>query len=132
MLINEVVLIVWCDPNGCNVKVHNRIPYLSLIRPKFEVLQQALRNLGIEEVGADHCKQLVGIGTGVASAIITKGLKLKGITESKLEWIVWMLSLAHMHRFELAIKDALINTYLDGIDDMLLIFMKNLPKCAVN
>ena len=31
---------------------------------------QALRNLGIDEVDSDHCKQLIGTGTDGASAKI--------------------------------------------------------------
>jgi len=46
---NEAVLTVWCDSNSTDEKIHTRISYLSLIRPKFvtgeglfEVLVQAL------------------------------------------------------------------------------------------
>ena len=45
--------------------------------------------LGIEEVDANHCKQLVGIGTDGGYANIANA-GLKGIVESKLKWIVWM------------------------------------------
>ena len=134
---NEAVLTVWCDPNGSDEKIHTRISYLSLIRPKlvtgvglFEVLQQALRKLGIKEVDANHCKQLVGIGIdGALPKIANAGLK--GIVESKLKWIVWMWCLAH--RLELGSKDALKGTYFEGIDDILLrlyyIYTKSPKKC---
>ena len=134
---NEAVLTVWCDSNGTDEKIHTRISYLSLIRPKFvtgeglfEVLVQALKKLGIEEVDVDHCKQLIGIGTDGTSANIANA-GLKGIVESKLEWIVWMWCLAH--RLELGIKDALKGTYFDEIDDMLLrlyyIYERSPKKC---
>ena len=67
---NEAVLTVWCDLNSTDEKVHTRISYLSLIRPNsvtgeglFEVLTLALRKLGVQEVDADHCQQLIGIRT---------------------------------------------------------------------
>ena len=100
-------------------------------RVYFEVLGQALSKLGIEEVDGDHCQQLIGIGTDGASTNIANA-GLKGIVESKLEWIVWMWCLAH--RLELGIKDALKGTYFDGIDDMLLrlyYIYEESPKSAV-
>jgi len=135
---------VWCYPNCSDEKVHTKISYLSLIRPKFvtgeglfEVLQQALSELGIEEVHGDLCQQLIGNGTDGAYANIANA-GLKGIVESKLEWIIWMWCLAH--RLELGIKDAFKGTYFDGIDDMLLclyyiyiyIYMRDRQKSAVN
>ena len=83
-----------------------------MIRPKFvtreglfEVLQQALSKLGIEEVDGDHCQRLISIGTDGASAnILNAGIK--GTVESKLEWIVWMWCLAH--RLELGLKRYLL------------------------
>jgi len=56
----------------------------------------------------------MGTKTDGASANIADA-GLKGIFESKLEWIVWKWCLAH--RLELGIKDALKGTYFD---DMLL------------
>ena len=56
---------------------------------------------------ADHCKQLVGIGTDGASANIAKA-GLKGIVESKLKWIVWMWCLAH--RLALGTSRLLLDT----------------------
>ena len=98
---NEMMLTVWCDLNGNDEKVHTRVSCFSLIRPKsvtaiglFEVFQQVIRKLGVEEVDAENCKKLVGIGTDGASANIAKA-GLKGIVESKLKWIVWMWCLAH-------------------------------------
>ena len=117
----------------------NFLPALSLIRPKvvtgeglFEVLQQALSKLGIEEVDGDHCQQLIGIGTDGTSAYIANA-GLKGIVESKLDWLVWMSCLAH--RLELGIKDALKGTYFNGIDDMLICLhyiYERSPKSVLN
>ena len=90
---NEVVLTVCNILNGDDDKVHTRISYLLLIRLKFvtgvslfEVLQKAIRKIGTEEVDADHCKQLVGIGIDGASANIANA-GLKGIVGSKLKRI---------------------------------------------
>ena len=45
-------------------------------RAYFEVLQQALSKLAIEEVDGDHCQQLIGIGTdGTSANIVNAGLK---------------------------------------------------------
>ena len=132
---NEAVLTVWCDPNCSDEKVYTRISYLALIRPKFvtgeglfEVLGQALSKLEIEEVDGDHCQQLIGIGTdGTSTNIANAGLK--GIVESKLEWIVWMWCLAH--RLELGIKDVLILMELMTCYFVYIIYMRDHQKNAV-
>ena len=86
---NKAVLAVWCDPNCSDEKVHTRISYLALIRPKFvtgeglfEVLGQALSKLGIEEVDGDHCQQLIGIETDGASANMGVSIHWTGLLDS--------------------------------------------------
>ena len=74
-------------------------------------------SLGVEEVSADGCKKLVGVGTdGAASNIAAGGLK--GEVEKHLGCVFWMWCLAH--RLELAVKDALKKSSFDFIDEMLL------------
>ena len=121
---NEAMLVVWCDLDGHDEKIHTRLSYFKLARPKhvtaeglFEMLAHCLQCLGIQEVDVDNCKKLIGIGTDGASANIANA-GLKGIMERKIEWIYWMWCLAH--RLELALKNALNGTYFDFIDDMLL------------
>ena len=83
----------------------------------FEVLEGGLRGIGIEEVSAEQCKKLVGVGTDGASANIAAS-GLKGLVEEHLPWVFWMWCMAH--QLELAVNDALKGTAFDAIDEFLL------------
>lgn len=134
---NEVILVVWFDPNGGDERVHTRMEYFTVVRPHsvtaeglFEVLAGALQNLGIEAMSADHCTKLVGIGTDGASAnIAARGLK--GLVEQHVPWVFWMWCIAH--HLELAVKDALKGTAFDVIEEFLLrlyyLYEKSPKKC---
>ena len=121
---NEVLLAVWCDPDGTDEKVHTRMDYLMVSRPQlatanglFQVLEGGLQSLGIKQMSAEECKKLVGVGTdSAASNIAASGLK--GLVEGCLGWVFWMWCLTH--RLELAVKDALKGTCFELIDEMLL------------
>ena len=99
---NEVLLAVWCDPDGTDEKVHTRMDYLMVSRPQlatanglFQVLEGGLQSLGIKQVSAEECKKLVGVGTdGAASNIAASGLK--GLVERCLGWVFWMLGLGFL------------------------------------
>ena len=134
---NELILIVWCDVNGSDEKVHTRTDYFTTVRPQsvtaeglFKVLENGLRCLGINEISAEKCHKLVGIGTDGASANIG-GSALKGLVESHVPWIFWMWCMAH--RLELAVRDALKSTAFDAVDDLLLklycVYEKSTKKC---
>lgn len=136
---NELLLVVWCDINGTDERVHTRMDYLTIVRPEsvsgeglFNVLKRALNflDVGIEDINPDDCKKLVGIGTDGASANIAAA-GLKGRVENKLPWIYWMWCMAH--RLELAVRDALKSTTFDMIDDLLLklyyLYEKSPKKC---
>ena len=134
---NEAMLLIWCDQNGIDEKIHTRMEYFTVIRPQavtgeglFHVLESALQHIGIEEISTDKCKKLVGIGTDGASAnVAARGLK--GQVEARLDWIFWMWCLAH--RLELSIKDTLKSTSFDAIDELLLrlyyLYEKSPKKC---
>ena len=84
---NELMLIVWCDVNGSDEKVHTRSDYFTVVRPQsvsgeglFKVLESGLQGLGINDISAEKCNKLVGIGTDGASANIA-GSGLKGQVE---------------------------------------------------
>ena len=69
---NEVLLVVWCDPDGSDEKVHTRMDFFTVSRPQsvtardlFQVLEGRLQGLGIQEVSPEECKKLVGVGTEV-------------------------------------------------------------------
>ena len=130
-------MVVWCDSSGTDEKIHMRTTYFHVCRPKtvdanglLLSLKSALLRLGISVVDAENCKWLVGIGSDGASANVARG-GLKGLVESKCEWLFWMWCLAHW--LELAVKDALKGTCLDVVDDMLLkvyyLYEKAPKKC---
>ena len=134
---NEVILVVWCDRDGTDEKVHTRMEYFTIVRPQsvtaeglFKVLESGLRGLGINEISAELCKKLVGVGTDGTSANIAAA-GLKGLVEGRLSWVFWMWCMAH--RLELAVKDALKSTAFDSIDDLLLrlyyLYEKSPKKC---
>jgi len=132
---NELLLVVWCDRDGTDEKIHTRMEYFTVVRPHsvtaqglLEVLESGLQGLGIKEISAEECKKLVGIGTDGASANIA-ATGLKGLVEGRLNWVFWMWCMAH--RMELAIKDALKATAFDFIDELLLrlyYLYEKLPK----
>ncbi len=106
---NELLLVLWCDPNGADEKIHTRMSVLSVHKPQhvtaqglLQSLQYGLQCLGIQSVTKDACSKLVGIATdGAPVNVASNGLK--GLVERELDWIFWMWCLAH--RLELAIKD---------------------------
>ena len=121
---DELFLVVWCNTDGSDEKVHTEMSYLSVARPKtvnaqglFDCMQSSLQRLGISEISADQCKLLVGVGTDGASSNIAAG-GLKGMIDKELPWVFWNWCLAH--RLELAIKDALKGSSFDLIDEMIL------------
>ena len=134
---NEIILVVWCDTNGTDEKVHTRMEFLTVVRPEsatarglFKVLEIGLQHFGIQELSTEECAMLVGIGTdGAAANIAASGLK--GLVENQLQWVFWMWCMAH--RLELAIKDALKGTFFDNIDEMLLrlyyLYEKSPKRC---
>ena len=69
---NEAILLIYCDTDGHDEKVHTRTVYFKLIRPTaeglFDVIQRCLNSLGIQSVDIDNCQKLIGIGTDGASA----------------------------------------------------------------
>ena len=134
---NEVALVVWCEISASDERLHTRIAYLGVERPKnvtgiglFDVLETSLRRIGIQELTEEHCKKLVGIGTdGASNNIAARGLK--GLVEEKLDWIYWMWCVAH--RLELSTKDALKGTCFGFVDDMLIklfyVYERSPKKC---
>ena len=96
----------------------------------FQSLKGALLQLGISDIDPENCKKLVGIGSDGASANIARG-GLKGFVQSQCEWMFWMWCMAH--GLELAVKDALVGTAFDAVDDMLLklyyLYEKSPKKC---
>ena len=134
---NEAILVVWCEHDGLDEKVHTRMEYFTVVRPQsvtaqglLHVLESGLKGLGVNEISAEHCRKLVGIGTDGASANIAAA-GLKGLVEGRLSWVFWMWCLAH--RLELAVKDALKATAFASIDDLLLrlyyLYEKSPKKC---
>ena len=106
---NEILLLVWCDPDGSDEKVHTGMDFLTPQSATccglFQVLEVSLQRLGTQELSIEGgCTRLVGVG-------------LKGLAENRLDWVFWMWCMAH--RLELAIKDALKGTFFDDIDEKL-------------
>ncbi len=134
---NELLLVVRCERDGSDEKVHMRMEYFTVVRPHsvtaqglIKVLESGLQGLGIKEISAEECKKLVVIGTDGASAnMAARGLK--GLVEGRLPWVLWMWCMAH--RMELAIKDTLKATAFDLIDELLLrlyyLYEKSPKKC---
>ena len=74
---DEMFLVLWCDVDGTDERVHTRMEFFAVGRPTgvtaaglFECLQTSLQRIGISAVNAENCKQLVGIGTDGANANI--------------------------------------------------------------
>ena len=110
----EMFLVLWCDTDGNDEKVHSRMQFFLVMRPEsvnatglFDCLQKALQQFGASVINAENCKRLIGIGAdGASTNVAVAGLK--GLVENKISWVLWMWCLAH--RVELALKDALKHT----------------------
>ena len=134
---NKLILAVWCDQDGGDERIHTQMEYFTVVRPQAvtaeglsKVLESALQGLGIEEISAEKCLKLVGIGTdGAAANIAAAGLK--GLVEGRLSWVFWMWCMAH--RLELATKDALKPTAFALVDELLLglyyLYEKSPKRC---
>ena len=88
-------MVVWFDPDGSDEKIHTRVDYLTVSRPRsvtaeglFHVLEGGLQSLGIQEILAEECKKLVGVGTDSASSNIAAH-GLKGLVEGRLDCFFW-------------------------------------------
>ena len=136
----ELFLAITCDlhdESTKQIKYRLDYTYLTVVAPKattgqglFDCVVNALKVLGIDDVNADasNCHKLVGVGTDGASANIAAA-GLKGLMQDRLPWLFWMWCLAH--RVELAVKDALKNTFFDQLDNMLMrkyYLYENSPK----
>lgn len=121
---NEMILVMWCNVESDDCKIHTKMAYLSMHTPVhtnaeglFESLKHGLQQLGISSITQETCSRLVGVATdGASSNIAANGLR--GLVTEHLPWVVWMWCLAH--RAELAINNALSGTFFALIDDMLL------------
>ena len=90
---NELFLVLWCDIDGSDEKVHTRMNFFAVTRPEavtgqglFNYLEGGLGRLGISAINPDECKFLVGIGTDGASANIASA-GMKGLVEKELPWV---------------------------------------------
>ena len=96
---NKVLLVVWCDLDGHDEKVHTILKWLGLNQFQEKVFLSW--HFGIQAIDHDNCKKLISFGTDGASTNIAN-TGLEGIFERKFEWIYWSWCLAH--RLELAVK----------------------------
>jgi len=62
-LDDKLFLVQWCDVNGTDEKVHSRMEFFTVSRPKsgdakglFDCLQSALQDFGIAALNAENCK----------------------------------------------------------------------------
>jgi len=88
---DELFLVQWCDVSVEDEKIHSRMEYFTVVRPKsgdakglFECLQSALQEFGIASLNVENCKMLVGVGTDGASVNIAAA-GLKGLVEGELQ-----------------------------------------------
>ena len=80
---SEVFMVVWCDTDGIDEKIHTQTSYFRIGRPStvnaagfFQNLSIALQKLRCAEEDVEHCTKLVGIGSdGTATNIARRGVK---------------------------------------------------------
>ena len=129
---DEVFLVVFCDPFSTVGKIRVRNEFLTVRWPGrataeslFACLRGAMGFLGV----ANWEHKLIGMGCDGASVNMGSTSGLKGLLTEAMPWIVVFWCLAH--RLELALKDALKNTFFAQVDEMLLriyYLYKNSPK----
>ena len=130
---DEVFLAVYFDPYAKDGKVHVRSKFLTVRRParaNAEGLFACLK-AGLDYVGVSDWESKL-IGFGCDGANVNMGARgLRGFLQLSMPWIVVFWCLAH--RLELALKDALKNTYFSQVDELLLriyyLYEKSPKKC---
>ena len=82
---NILLLVLWCDQNGDDEKIHTRMSLLCMHKPQdvtaegmFRSFQYRLQCLSILSVTKETCSKLVGIATDGAAANVAGG-GLKGL-----------------------------------------------------
>ena len=93
---NEQLLVLWCDTDSSDEKIHTRMSFLCLHKPQqgtavgvFKSLKHGLHCFGFQSFNKDSCFKLVGIATDGAAVNVAAG-GLKGLVEEELEWIFWL------------------------------------------
>ena len=117
---DEVFLAVYFDPYAKDGKVHVCSKFLTVRRParaNVEGLFACLK-AGLDYVGVSDWESKP-IGFGCDGASVNMGARgLRGFLQLSMPWMVMFWCLAH--RLELALKDALKNTYFSHVDELLL------------
>ncbi len=132
---DEVFLVVLCDPFSTVGKIRVRNEFLTVRQPGrataeslFSCLRAAMGFLGV----ANWEHKLIGMGCDGASVNLGSTSGLKGLLTEAMPWIVVFWCLAH--RLELALKDALKDTFFMQVDEMLLriyyLYEKSPQKCV--
>ena len=132
---DEVFLVVFCDPYSADGIVHVRNSFLTVRRPGranaaglFACLKAAMGFVGV----ANWETKLIGVGCDGANVNMGTTGGLKGLLTETMPWVVVFWCLAH--RLELALKDALKQTFFARVDEMLLrayyLYEKAPKKCV--
>ena len=65
---NQVALVVWCKSSANDERIHTRIVYLGIEKPKSvtgiglsDVLETSLKRVGIQELSEEHCISWSGL-----------------------------------------------------------------------
>ena len=90
---NELLMVCWCDTCTKDEKIHTKIGFLAVDRPRttnaeglFKSLSHGLQQLGISDISKEACSHLIGISTYDAAVNIGSG-GLKGLVEKQVPWI---------------------------------------------
>ena len=88
----EVFVMLWCDADKKDEKVHTRMSFFAVARPEtvtgsglFDCMKRALARMGIVAINAKACRYLVGMGTDGASANVAAA-GLKGLVKEQVPW----------------------------------------------
>lgn len=128
----ELFLVLYCDPHSCDRKLHVRSRFLAVLQPKsvnatglFDCFSRAMG-----DTRTNWKQKLIGIGCDGANVNMGDN-GLKGKIKEHVPWIVLFWCLAHC--LEIALKDALANTFFSSVDELLLrlyyLYEKSGKKC---
>lgn len=119
----EVVYVLYFDPDSDSEKVQVKLSFLYLkdvgvpdangIR---NAIERSFQNIGI--LPCQVYEKLVGLGADGASVNSGNKSGVKALLSEKAPWLIFQWCVAH--RLELALKDALHNSYFKKVDNMLL------------
>lgn len=119
----EVIYVLYFDPNNASDEVEVKLSFVHLKDMKkadAQGLKSAIESCfeALDIGRTELYSKLVGLGADGASVNSGEKTGLNGLLKRECPWLLFQWCVAH--RLELAVRDALQNTYFKQVDHMLM------------